>query len=83
MGFGYRAEFIVDSVRMISENGGEKWIRDLVNGEYDEVKEKLMTLKGIGRKVADCICLFSLGCHDSVPIDTHMFQIAKKLGYVK
>lgn len=42
-----------------------------------------MTLKGIGRKVADCICLFSLSCHSSVPIDTHMFQIAKKLGYIK
>lgn len=83
MGFGYRAEFIIDSVKTINANGGYKWVNSLEGEQYEGAKEKLMTLKGIGRKVADCICLFSLGYHGSVPIDTHMFQIAKKLGYVK
>jgi N-glycosylase/DNA lyase len=32
-----------------------------------------MTLKGVGNKVADCIALFSLDCHDIIPVDTHVF----------
>ncbi len=38
---------------------------------------------GVGNKVADCIALFSLDCSGTVPVDTHVFQIAQKLGYVK
>ena len=42
-----------------------------------------LALMGVGNKVADCIALFSLDCPGSVPVDTHVFQIAQKLGYVK
>mmetsp|Transcript_44877 Transcript_44877/g.43460 ORF Transcript_44877/g.43460 Transcript_44877/m.43460 type:complete len:120 (+) Transcript_44877:551-910(+) len=38
---------------------------------------------GVGNKVADCISLFSMDCSDSIPVDTHVFQIAKRLGYIK
>lgn len=38
---------------------------------------ELLSLKGVGPKVADCVALFSLDCHDVVPIDTHMWQIYK------
>ena len=39
-------------------------------------REKLLEFKGVGRKVADCILLFGLGWSETVPVDTHVFQIA-------
>lgn len=32
----------------------------------------LLTVKGVGPKVADCIVLFGLGRRDSFPVDTWM-----------
>ena len=29
-----------------------------------------MTIKGVGEKVADCVCLFSLGFFEAFPVDT-------------
>lgn len=36
---------------------------------YDEVSRELCSVKGIGPKVAACICLFSLGYDEAVPRD--------------
>ncbi len=36
----------------------------------------LMHFPGVGRKVADCVALFSLGMSDCVPVDTHVWTIA-------
>merc|ERR1711915_107993 len=58
--------------------GGESWIHQLRKLDYKDAKEKLLTLSGIGPKVADCILLMSLDQPSSVPVDTHVFQIAKQ-----
>ncbi|KAL2153886.1 hypothetical protein VTH82DRAFT_2562 [Thermothelomyces myriococcoides] len=57
---------------------------------YRTAHEALLTLPGVGPKVADCVCLMGLGWGEAVPIDTHMWQIAqrdygfgKKLGKTK
>ena len=83
LGFGYRAGFIVSSVKMIQDKGGYKWLDGLRGQPLEKVREELITLKGVGNKVADCVALFSLDCDGCVPVDTHVFQIAQKLGYIK
>jgi N-glycosylase/DNA lyase len=47
---------------------------DLVEGGregYRKAHDQLLTLHGVGPKVADCVCLMGLGWSESVPIDTH------------
>lgn len=77
LGFGYRAKFIQQSAAKIVENGGREWLLNLRTLPYNEAKTALMTLPGIGAKVADCICLMSLNHACAIPVDTHVFQIAK------
>lgn len=38
---------------------------------YRKAHEELLTLQGVGPKVADCVCLMGLGWGEAVPIDTH------------
>jgi N-glycosylase/DNA lyase len=38
---------------------------------YRDAHEQLLSLQGVGPKVADCVCLMGLGWGESVPVDTH------------
>eukprot|EP01038_Epipyxis_sp_PR26KG_P009609 gene9609-12940_t len=40
------------------------------------VQQELLNLPGVGRKVADCVALFSLDQSSAIPVDTHVWQIA-------
>lgn len=37
-----------------------------------------MQCPGVGRKVADCVALFSLDQHGAVPVDVHVWDIATR-----
>lgn len=70
-GLGYRDKYLKDAVDWW------KW-HEMIWEEtkYGEVcKETLLEIKGIGNKVADCICLFALHKLDAFPIDTHIKKI--------
>ncbi|KAH6630713.1 DNA glycosylase [Chaetomium sp. MPI-SDFR-AT-0129] len=45
---------------------------------YRAAHEALLTLTGVGPKVSDCVCLMGLGWGESVPVDTHVWQIAQR-----
>jgi len=46
-----------------------------------EAEAYLMRLPGVGHKTASCVLLFSLG-KPSLPVDTHIFRVAKRLGLI-
>ena len=46
-----------------------------------EAADYLMRLPGVGRKTASCVLLFALG-KPSLPVDTHVFRVAKRLGLI-
>jgi N-glycosylase/DNA lyase len=45
---------------------------------YRKAHEQLLSLQGVGPKVADCVCLMGLGWGEAVPVDTHVWQIAQR-----
>ena len=44
----------------------------LYRAPYAEAKERLMSYDGIGPKIADCVCLFSLDKAEAFPVDRHI-----------
>jgi N-glycosylase/DNA lyase len=108
LGFGYRARYIAQTARIITEHG-DAWLDSLRNPlspalgghpvvaastsatpaassgtndgqerSYKAAHEALLTLPGVGPKVADCVCLMGLGWAEAVPVDTHVWQIATR-----
>ncbi len=52
-------------------------------GKVPESMEQLMTLPGVGRKVAGCVLVYGFGKCDCIPVDTHVHRISNRLGLVK
>uniref|UniRef100_A0A182F6X6 N-glycosylase/DNA lyase n=2 Tax=Anopheles albimanus TaxID=7167 RepID=A0A182F6X6_ANOAL len=77
LGFGYRAKYIQGSAAKILSLGGLEWFRRLTELDYKAARTELIGLPGIGPKVADCVCLMSLNHLQAIPVDTHVFQLAK------
>lgn len=73
---GYKKEVIEN----ICQNIIDGWLdfNTLRCMETEDAIEYLMEFKGIGRKVAESICLYGLHRMESFPIDTHMNQYFEK-----
>ena len=69
----------VESVKIVQQQGGEAWLHAMRDKPRQQVQDALVTLKGVGRKVADCVALFSLDKYDVVPVDTHVWQASLHL----
>jgi len=78
LGLGFRGRYVIEASREILRRGGRVWLDQLRHASYEEAKENLVTLPGVGEKVADCVCLFSLDKSEAVPIDVHMARVAKR-----
>lgn len=70
---GFRAPYIMDACRKVLN--GEVILNDLYIMEIEEAKEKLMTIKGVGPKVADCILLFAYGKSGVFPTDVWIKRV--------
>ncbi|XP_046895897.1 N-glycosylase/DNA lyase [Hypomesus transpacificus] len=78
LGFGYRARYLQQSAQQILHTHGPQWLESLRRTPYVQARDALRTLPGVGLKVADCVCLMSLDKACAVPVDTHVWQIARR-----
>ena len=79
MGLGYRAKYIVQTRDLLIERGGLPYLLSLrctKTYTHEDVQTELIGFSGIGRKVADCVALFSLDREDAIPVDVHVWHIA-------
>jgi len=83
-GFGYRAKFIASTARALAlrahreDTTAEEWLLSLRDKNRKEVEEELTQLPGIGQKVAGCIALMSMDQYSVIPVDVHVWNIAKR-----
>lgn len=81
LGVGFRDIRLYKTTQMILENKID--LKNLYKEPTTNVKEKLLTLSGVGEKVADCILLFStLKRFDVFPIDVWVRRVMNEL-YIK
>jgi N-glycosylase/DNA lyase len=70
---GFRAERILEVARKAVSGGLD--LKAFHRLSYEEAWNKLMSLPGVGPKVADCVLLFSLNKLEAFPVDVWMKRI--------
>ena len=79
--FQIKAARIKQVLEQIEKEQGRISLDSLKSKTMAEAEDYLMRLPGIGHKTASCVLLFSLG-KPSLPVDTHVFRVAKRLGLI-
>ncbi len=74
-----KAKAIKTASKIIVEKFGES-LSLLLSLPFDQAREALMELPGVGPKTADVVLLFSNNS-PTVPIDTHVNRVSKRLGF--
>jgi N-glycosylase/DNA lyase len=64
---GFRAKYVAKAAERVAQ--GEIKLEPLRHVQYQEAKNVLTSILGVGEKVADCVLLFSLDKMDACPID--------------
>jgi len=69
---------VLEEIRRRRDGFDLDFLRQL---SLDEARDWLRQLPGVGMKTASCVLIFSLGM-PALPVDTHVFRVAKRLGLV-
>lgn len=73
---GYRAKYVLKAAQDVAS--GKISLEAIARMRPGKARKALCEIYGIGEKVADCICLFSLHDTNAFPIDTHIRQAMEK-----
>lgn len=67
---GFRAAYVLSAAQKVS--GGEVDLSAIGVMELDKAREQLMSIKGVGPKVAECALLYGMHRLDAFPMDVWM-----------
>ena len=71
-GLGFRARYVQRTARALCEGFDLEGLKGM---SYEDARKRLLTLTGVGLKVADCILLFSLNKLEAFPVDVWISRI--------
>lgn len=73
---GFRAKYIVDAVSRI--NSGEIDLQAVSEMPIQDARKALMTIKGVGPKVAECALLFGMYRIEAFPVDVWVKRVMEQ-----
>ena len=76
LGLGFRARRVAEAAQALALLP-ENRLRTLREEPADVAKRELMGFFGVGEKIADCVSLFSLDKDGAIPVDTHIWRMAR------
>lgn len=77
-----KAKAIREIYDVLAEKLGKPTLAPLHGMADAEAEAFLLSLPGVGKKVARCVMMYSLG-RQVFPVDTHCWRIARRLGWVR
>lgn len=77
LGLGYRDEYVLGAAR--AANRGDLDLEKMKSMDAETLMEKLMLLKGVGKKVASCVALFGFHKLNVAPVDVWINRIDKEM----
>ncbi len=77
IGAGYRDDYLYKASRQLMELD----LEEIRLADTEKARKTLLSLQGVGKKVADCILLFAFKKTDLFPMDTWSKKIYLSLGY--
>lgn len=72
---GFRMPYVINAARAAAD--GVLDFDDLKNMPLPDAEKQLMSLRGVGKKVADCALLFSLNHTGAFPVDRHIARFVE------
>lgn len=73
---GFRAKYLIDATQRLSS--GELNLDDISRMDLDSARKSLMTIKGVGPKVAECALLYGMYRTDAFPIDVWIKRVMEE-----
>ena len=70
---GFRNKYIMDAARKVAS--GEIDLEALEKLDTEQAQNELLKIKGVGKKVAQCVLLFAYGREDAFPIDVWVKRV--------
>lgn len=74
---GFRARYLKDASEKLSSNIITK--NEFQDLSEEDARKLLMSIKGVGEKVANCVMLFGLGYRSSFPVDVWIKRIMEEM----
>jgi endonuclease-3 len=76
-----KAKRIKNVLKEIKKRKGKLSLSFLKNKPKREAREFLLSLEGVGPKTAAIVLMFGFGV-PTFPVDTHLFRLSKRLGFI-